>query len=107
MAVWFPVLLKRPPFDPSEYSITVFTVSSIRVSVTLILYLSCMLGLAEERCLGCEESEVFALFIQAAIPAAHAVTACHGGGQHCIDSHEEVQRRPPAPAQHQSSTLTA
>lgn len=73
----------------------------------MILYLSCMPGPAEERGLGCEESEVFALIIQAAVPAAHAVTAGHGGGQHRIDSHGEVQGRPPAPAQHQSGTLTA
>lgn len=66
-----------------------------------------MPGLAEERGLGCEESEVFALVIQAAVPAAHAVTAGHGGGEHCIDSHGEVQRRPPAPAQNRGSTFRA
>lgn len=57
-----------------------------------------MPGLAEERGLGCEESEVFVLIIQAAVPTAHAVTAGHGGGQHCIDSHGEVRRWPLAPA---------
>lgn len=66
-----------------------------------------MLGLAEERGLGCEESVVFALVIQAAVPTAHAVTAGHGGGQHCVDSHGEVRREPLAPAQNRGSTLTS
>lgn len=67
-----------------------------------------MLGFAEERGLGCEETEVFVLIVQAAVPAAYAITAGHGGSQHCVDSHGEVQERPPAPAQQdQSSTLTA
>lgn len=56
------------------------------------LYLCCMLGFAEERGLGSEESEVLALFIQAAVPAAHTVTAGHGGGHNCTDSHGEVLR---------------
>ena len=72
------------------------------------LYLRCMLGLAEERGLGCEESEVFALIVQAAVPAAHTVTASHGGGQHCVDSHGEVRGCPLAPTQqYQTSTLRA
>lgn len=49
-----------------------------------------MLGLAEERGLGGEESEVLAFVVQAAVPAAHAVTAGHGGSQHCADGHGEV-----------------
>lgn len=52
--------------------------------------------LAEERGLGREESEVFALVVQAAVPAAHAVAAGHGGGQYRIDGHGEVRRRPHA-----------
>lgn len=63
--------------------------------------------LAEERGLGCEESEVLALVIQAAVPTAHAVTAGHGGGQHCVDGHGEVQGQPLAPEKHPSSTLAA
>lgn len=63
-----------------------------------------MPGLAEERGLGCEESVVFALVIQAAVPTAHAVTAGHGGGQHRVDSHGEVRREPLAPAQNRGST---
>lgn len=51
-----------------------------------------MLGFAEERGLGGEESEVLALVIQAAVPAAHAVAAGHGGGHHCTDSHGEVYK---------------
>lgn len=73
-----------------------FTDRSIDV---LIQYLNGLPGLAEERGLGCEEREVFALIIQAAVSAAHAVTAGHGGGDHCVDSHGEVQRQRPAPAQ--------
>lgn len=55
-----------------------------------VLYLWRMLGLAEERGFGSEESEVLAFFVQAAVPAAHAVTAGHGGGQHRTDGHGEV-----------------
>lgn len=94
-----PAILIHPSSD--------ITISIIRSSLVLVLYLSCLLGLAEERGLGCEESEVLALIIQAAVPTAHAVTAGHGGGQHCLDGHGEVRGQPPAPEQHQSSTLTA
>lgn len=51
-----------------------------------------MPGFAEERGLGREEGEVFALVIQAAVPAAHAVTVGHGGGHPCVDSHGQVLR---------------
>lgn len=96
MAVWFPAQRKHPP-SQTHLSFCTLTLSSIRGSVALILYLGCVLGLAaEERGLGREEGEVFALVIQAAVPAAHAVTAGHGGGQHCVDSHGEVQRRSPS-----------
>lgn len=65
------------------------------------MYLSFTPGFAEERGLGCEEGEVFALVLQAAVPAAHAVTVGHGGGHHCVDSHGEVLRR------HQHSITSA
>ena len=72
-----------------------------------MLYLGCTLWLAEERGLGCEESEVFVVFVQAAVPAAHAVTAGHGGGRHCVDSHGAVQSWPPALVRRPSDTLMA
>lgn len=106
MVVCFPAQLKTPA-TWSIWACLTLTISSVRVSVDQILYLSCLPGFAEEWGLGCEESEVFALIVQAAVPTAHAVTAGHGGGHHCVDSHGEVQRWPPAPAQHRSGTLTA
>lgn len=55
-----------------------------------VLYLNGMPGFAEERRLGREESEVFVLIVQAAVAAAHAVTAGHGRGRLRVDSHGEV-----------------
>lgn len=55
-----------------------------------VRYLGRMSGLAEERGLGCEKSEVVALVVQAAVATAHAVAAGHGGREHRVDSHGEV-----------------
>lgn len=66
-----------------------------------------MFGLAEERGLGGEEGEVFALVIQAAVAAAHAVAAGHGGGEHRVDSHGELLRRPAALVRDRRGTVTA
>lgn len=66
-----------------------------------------MLGLAEERGLGGEEGEVFAIVIQAAVAAAHTVAAGHGGGEHRVDSHEELLKCPAAPVRDQRGTVTA
>lgn len=89
--------LSQPPPVPETACLTHGLID--RPIDVLIQYLSCLPGLAEERGLGCEEGEVFALVVQAAVSAAHAVTAGHGGGDHCVDSHGEVQRQRPAPAQ--------
>lgn len=77
------------------------------VSQVLVPYLHCVPGPAEERGLGGEESDVFTLIVQAAVPTTHAVTAGHGGGHHRTDGHGSVQRWPPAPGEQPRGRVTA
>lgn len=62
------------------------------VCVCRVRYLRRVPGLAEERGLGGEKSEVVALVVQAAVAAAHAVAAGHGRRDHRVDGHGEVVR---------------